>query len=120
MTGSIDVEDIADADAAAGPRDPDPRVPVLTALLAATPLPPAALEPEVVLDGFAAVMAACGPIVASLSAAPPAPRSADATALLAELRARERAWLSALDEAHRQVGAQLGGVRRARTYQRAG
>ena len=40
MTGSIDVEDIADADAAAGPRDPDPRVPVLTALLAATPLPP--------------------------------------------------------------------------------
>ena len=91
---------------------------LLAALLAATPEPPADLDPETVLETTQVILAASAPLVAALRAALgdgklPAELIADASAL----HDRTAAWLTLAEAARRETGESLRAVARARSYE---
>lgn len=92
---------------------------VLEALVAATPPPPDG-EPDDLLAAFDVMVAMRAELLGRLSVAGPdlAGLPPGGQALVAELRRRDDAWLSALTRAQGLVGDRLRAVRRAQQYDR--
>ena len=91
----------------------------LDAMIAATPLPPAADDPDAVLDAFAVVARDRAALIDELAAlAGPVSREPAVVERHALLSARDQTWMGALQRAQILVGERIGAVRRARAYAR--
>lgn len=89
----------------------------LSALLAATPEPPAAdADPAEILDAATAAFAAREPLVEALRAHLPsgAPLDAAQREVLAAIRRRDERWEAALTHARHTLGERITGAQRAR------
>lgn len=110
MTAAIEIVHAPEA-------EPGGVVAALTALVEATPPPPAG-EPDGLLAAFDAMVATRAEILASLHGLAVAGLAPGGQALLDELARRDEAWLSALGRAQHVVGDRLRAVRRAQRAQR--